>query len=91
MRVAGSGVERPAAGPILLYWGLPARRRARGSGESRGTERDRRLLSILGKPTAQAGERTLFIRGGPTFLTPPGLSPAVLTQPATEADLAQDP
>ena len=23
MRVAGSGVERPAAGPILLYWGLP--------------------------------------------------------------------
>ncbi len=96
MRVAGSGVERPAAGQSL-----PARRRARGSGESRGTERDRRLLSILGKPTAQAGERTLFKRGrprriagptgGPTFLTPPGLSPAVLTQPATDANLAQDP
>ena len=102
MRVAGSGGERPAAGPILLYWGLPARGRARGSGESRGTERDRRLLSILGKSTAQAGERTLFKRGryppdrgshggGPTFLTPPGLSPAVLTQPATDANLAQAP
>ncbi len=49
MRVAGSGVERTAAGQSL-----PARRRARGSGESRGTERDRRPLSGSVEPGAEA-------------------------------------
>ena len=76
MRVAGSGVERPAAGPILLYWGLPARRRARGSGESRGTERDRRPFSGSGKAGRKSAPAKLlekrlqggrFVRGGGVF------------------------
>jgi hypothetical protein len=52
MRVAGSGVERTAAGQSL-----PARRRARGSGESRGTERDRRPLSGSGEAGRESARR----------------------------------
>jgi len=58
MRVAGSGVERPAAGQSL-----PARRRARGSGESRGTERDRRPLSVSGEAGRKSARAELKAPG----------------------------
>lgn len=54
-RVSGSGAERPAAEPKSL--GACPKGRARGSGESRGTERDCRTFPVSGEAGRESGRR----------------------------------